>query len=84
MVDNIHILTLTVKKNDYLSFFLNSYKDCSISLEQPSIIRQFAKVVRQWYQQSPYPKVKQWLSFYMQSVMFTKVMAKHALWLRKG
>ncbi|OUS25370.1 glutathione S-transferase [Thalassotalea sp. 42_200_T64] len=43
-------------------------------------IRQFAKVERQWYLQSPYPKVKRWLNRYLQSAMFTKVMAKYPLW----
>jgi glutathione S-transferase len=44
-------------------------------------IRQFARVERQWYLQSPYPHMKQWLSNYLQSPMFTKVMAKYPLWL---
>jgi glutathione S-transferase len=44
-------------------------------------IRQFARIERQWYLQSPYPKVRQWLNRYLQSVMFTKVMAKYPLWL---
>jgi len=43
-------------------------------------IRQFSRVERQWYLQSPYPKVKQWLNSYLQSPMFTKVMAKYPLW----
>lgn len=43
-------------------------------------IRQFAKVERQWYLQSPYPNVKRWLNQYLQSVMFNKVMTKHPLW----
>ena len=46
-------------------------------------IRQFARVERQWYLQSPYPNVKKWLSAYLQSPLFTKVMAKHPLW-QKG
>ncbi|MFT5313335.1 MAG: glutathione S-transferase [Paraglaciecola sp.] len=46
-------------------------------------IRQFARVERQWYRQSPYPKLRQWLDHYLQSVMFTKVMAKNPLWLEK-
>lgn len=57
--------------------------------EQPSLldialvpyIRQFAKVERKWYLQSPYPKLRHWLNSYLQSAMFTKVMAKHPLWL---
>jgi hypothetical protein len=44
-------------------------------------IRQFAKVERQWYQQSPYPKLRSWLTRYLQSPMFTKVMAKQELWV---
>jgi len=43
-------------------------------------IRQFARVERQWYLQSPYPKLKQWLNNYLQSPMFTQVMAKNPLW----
>lgn len=43
-------------------------------------IRQFARVERQWYLQSPYPQLKQWLNQYLQSAMFTKVMAKYPLW----
>lgn len=43
-------------------------------------IRQFARVERQWYLQSPYPNVKTWLNRYLQSAMFTKVMAKYPLW----
>lgn len=43
-------------------------------------IRQFSRVERPWYVQSPYPKLQQWLSRYLQSAMFTKVMAKYPLW----
>lgn len=43
-------------------------------------IRQFARIERQWYLQSPYPEVKRWLNQYLQSPMFTKVMAKYPLW----
>ncbi len=44
-------------------------------------IRQFARVERQWYLQSPYPKLRQWINQYLQSRMFSKVMTKHELWL---
>lgn len=43
-------------------------------------IRQFAKVERQWYLQSPYSRVRKWLNQYLQSAMFNKVMAKYPLW----
>lgn len=44
-------------------------------------IRQFARVERQWYLQSPYPKLRQWLDRYLQCKMFSKIMTKHELWL---
>ncbi|TCI01326.1 glutathione S-transferase [Corallincola luteus] len=44
-------------------------------------IRQFAQVERQWYLQSAYPNLRRWLNSYLQSPFFTKVMAKHPLWL---
>jgi len=43
-------------------------------------IRQFARIERQWYLQSDYVHVKQWLNRYLQSPLFTKVMAKYPLW----
>ncbi|WP_133469464.1 glutathione S-transferase [Paraglaciecola marina] len=43
-------------------------------------IRQFAKVERQWYLQSPYPQLKQWLNKYLQSPMFNKVMTNYPIW----
>ncbi|MEP2650916.1 MAG: glutathione S-transferase [Paraglaciecola sp.] len=45
-------------------------------------IRQFAKVERQWYLQSPYPNLKRWLNQYLQSPMFNKVMTKYPLWVK--
>ncbi|KVX01681.1 glutathione S-transferase [Shewanella frigidimarina] len=57
--------------------------------DQPSLtdlalmpfIRQFARVERQWYLQSPYPKLRQWLNDYLQSRMFSKVMVQNPMWL---
>ena len=61
--------------------FLMSDKESLADIAILPFIRQFARVERQWYLQSPYPKVKQWLNRYLQSLMFTKVMAKHPLWM---
>lgn len=46
-------------------------------------IRQLARVERQWYLASPYPSVRNWLNRYLQSPMFSKVMAKFPLWSAK-
>ena len=64
--------------------FLMSAQESLADIALLPFIRQFAKVERQWYQQSPYPKVKQWLNYYLLSAMFTKVMAKHELWVKMG
>ncbi|MDX2368661.1 MAG: glutathione S-transferase [Colwellia sp.] len=61
--------------------FLMSNKESLVDIALVPFIRQFARVERQWYLQSPYPKVRQWLNNYLQSPMFTKVMAKYPLWL---
>lgn len=61
--------------------FLMSEKESLVDIALMPFIRQFSKVERQWYQQSPYPLVRAWLTQYLQSRMFTKVMAEHPLWV---
>jgi glutathione S-transferase len=61
--------------------FLMSNTESLADIALLPFIRQFARIERQWYLQSPYPKVRQWLNNYLQSKMFTKVMAKYPLWL---
>ncbi len=45
------------------------------------LIRQFAKVDRQWYLQAPYPKLQNWLKTHLESKLFSKTMTKFPLWL---
>lgn len=61
--------------------FIMSTQESLADIALLPFIRQFARVERQWYLQSPYPKLRQWLNHYLQSIMFTKVMAKYPLWL---
>jgi len=61
--------------------FLTSDQEGLLDIALMPFVRQFSKVERQWYQQSPYPKLRVWLNNYLQSPMFTKVMAKHELWV---
>ena len=61
--------------------FLMSNQESLADIALLPFIRQFARVERQWYLQAPYPKLRQWLNNYLQSKMFSKVMAKHSLWL---
>ena len=61
--------------------YLMSNNPSLLDLALMPFIRQFARVERQWYLQAPYPKLRQWLNHYLQSKMFTKVMAKYPLWI---
>ena len=64
--------------------FLSSERESLLDIALLPFIRQFARIERQWYLQSPYPNLKAWLNHYLQSPMFTKVMAKYPLWLESG
>ena len=64
--------------------FFMSVTESLVDIALLPFIRQFAQVERQWYLQSPYPKLRIWLNNYLQSRMFSKVMAKHPLWLETG
>jgi glutathione S-transferase len=44
-------------------------------------VRQFARVDRKWYLQSPYPRLRDWLNRHLQTPLFTKAMAKYPLGL---
>ena len=40
-------------------------------------IRQFAFADKQWFDQSPYPKLQHWLAFFLESELFLAVMKKY-------
>jgi len=61
--------------------FLMSDKASLADIALLPFIRKFSKVERQWYLQSPYPKLRAWLNNYLQSRMFSKVMTQYPLWL---
>jgi len=61
--------------------FLVSDNESLVDIALMPFIRQFSKVERPWFQQSPYPKLRAWLNHYLQSAMFTKIMVKHELWV---
>ena len=43
-------------------------------------IRQFAYVDIQWFESSPYPKLREWLSYWLESELFLSIMKKHPYW----
>jgi len=74
-----YIEQLEVRLQQYDYFFSDRMSLADIALLP--FIRKFSKVERQWYLQSPYPKLRAWLNRYLQSRMFSKVMTKFPLWL---
>jgi len=45
-------------------------------------IRQFSRVDRKWFVQTPpYPNLRNWLSYHLQSTIYSKAMFKYPLWL---
>ncbi len=43
-------------------------------------IRQFALVDREWFDQAPYPRVRQWLDDFLASPSFQAIMDKQEIW----
>jgi glutathione S-transferase len=43
-------------------------------------IRQFAFVDKEWFDRSPYDKLKKWLDFHLESSEFKNIMQKYAPW----
>ena len=43
-------------------------------------IRQFAGVDPSWWQQAPYPNVRQWLENWLNNELFSAIMAKYPRW----
>jgi glutathione S-transferase len=73
-----HIENLEQRLNTH-KYFIDEHESMADIALLP-FIRQFARIERHWYLQSPYPQLKRWLDQYLQSVMFTKVMTKYPLW----
>jgi len=74
----VHIKNLEERLN--MHTYLIDEKESMADIALLPYIRQFAKIERQWYLSSPYPKVRAWLNQYLQSAMFNKVMTKYPLW----
>ena len=60
--------------------YLLSSKPCLADIALFPFIRQFAYVDIKWFEQSPYPKLRQWLYFWLESDLFQSIMKKQAAW----
>jgi glutathione S-transferase len=63
--------------------FLYSNKESVLDIALMPFIRKFSRIEKKWYRNSPYPHLRAWLERYMQSPVFSKVMAEHELWLER-
>ncbi len=66
----------TLQENDYFFGATASLADYALL----PFVRQFARVDRKWYLQTPYPKLRDWLKRHLQQGVFTKAMAKFPMW----
>ncbi len=69
----------TLQEQDYFFGATASLADYALL----PFVRQFARVDRKWYLQTPYPKLRDWLNRHLQQGVFTKAMAKFPMWTDK-
>ncbi len=72
----IEELEAMLNENDYLLGKHLSLADIGVF----PFVRQFSLVDKNWFQQSPYPKVHHWLNNLTRSALFESVFQKHAIW----
>jgi glutathione S-transferase len=60
--------------------FLFGERESLVDIALLPFIRKFARIDKQWFREAPYPKVRDWLTRYLKSPFFSKVMAKQPLW----
>ncbi|MFT7267410.1 MAG: glutathione S-transferase [Porticoccus sp.] len=46
-------------------------------------VRQFSLVDKAWFDASPYPKLRRWLTYFLSAEFFLAVMEKHPVWPHK-
>jgi len=68
-----------LENNRYLFTAKMSLADIAIF----PFVRQFAHVDKQWFEQSQYPKLVQWLSKLLESELFTSIMKKYEPWQKQ-
>ena len=66
-----------LSKHEYIFGDVPSLADYAIL----PFIRQFSRVDRKWYLQSPYPKLRKWLERHYNNPLFSKAMKKYPQWL---
>jgi len=60
--------------------FLIDSEPCLADIALFPFIRQFAYVDIKWFEGSPYPKLRKWLQFWLESALFKSIMQKYPVW----
>lgn len=60
--------------------FILCAEPCLADIGVFPFIRQFAYVDIQWFEASPYPRLRQWLQYWLESDLFKSIMTKHPAW----
>ncbi|BAJ03094.1 glutathione S-transferase [Shewanella violacea] len=76
----IQALELRLSQHQYLMGDSLSLLDFALL----PFVRQFARVDRHWYLQSPYPLLRQWLKDHLNRPLFSRMMKKFPLYLETG
>ncbi len=74
----IFLLTLEQRLTEHA--FLDSHRPTILDAAIAPFIRQFAAVDEQWFKDSPYPALKNWLTRFLRGEDFLKVMNKLPVW----
>jgi len=74
----VHIQNL--EQRTEINEFLLGDKQTLADIAIFPFIRQFANTDEEWWEQSPYPKTRAWLSRHISSDLFKTVMKKHQVW----
>lgn len=74
--EHIQIIEQNLEKNKYITGKTQSIADIAIF----PFIRQFANTDKNWWDQSPYPRTRDWLMRHTESDLFKTIMTKHPLW----
>jgi glutathione S-transferase len=63
-------------KSEFLFGDRISYADVAVF----PFVRQFANVEPEWFSSSPYPKLRRWLNYHLDSDLFASTMKKYPAW----
>jgi glutathione S-transferase len=61
--------------------YLYSEQESLLDIALLPYLRKFSRIDKKWFREAPYPKLRAWLTRYVQSREFSKVMEQHELWL---